>query len=230
MKLRDVLFSLLCGACLTLSAHGADSLNAAELPEGVSVMYVPERSMYEIYKAKFERQWQRLIPTHLKVQYAGSIGFMSLGVGWSYGKSNQWETDVMLGYLPKYDSDENKFVLTLKQSYIPWSARFGDTDFNFKPFVCGFFFSSVLNGNFWTSEPDRYPGGYYNFSSRLRVNIFLGQRITYFHPREKRRYIQGCSLYYELSACDTDLVTFFGDKCIRFEDILSLALGVKVHL
>ncbi|MBQ1973964.1 MAG: hypothetical protein II222_06485 [Paraprevotella sp.] len=230
MRLRNVLFSILCGACMTLSAHGVDSLSSEVLADGVGMMYVPERSIYEIRKANRERQWQRLIPTHLKLQYAGSIGFMSLGVGWSYGKSNQWETDLMFGFVPKYDSDKNKLVFTVKQSYIPWIVRFGDSDFNFKPLACGVFFSSVLTGDFWISEPDRYPGGYYNFSTRFRANIFLGQRITYFHPREKRTYIQGCSLYYEFSACDADLVTFFGDKCIKIEDILSLALGLKVHL
>ena len=27
-----------------------------------------------------------------------------LGTGWDYGKRNQWETDVFLGVLPKYQS------------------------------------------------------------------------------------------------------------------------------
>lgn len=58
----------------------------------------------------------------------------------------------------------------------------------------------------------------------------MGQRITYCRPNEKRTFAQGISLYYEFSACDTDLITCFGDRCIKFKDIISLAIGLKVHL
>ena len=73
--------------------------------------------------------WKRLIPDHYKIQFAGSIGVVSIGTGWTYGKKQQWETDIMLGFLPKFESEHNKAVFTLKQSYLPWRLRVKDSAF-----------------------------------------------------------------------------------------------------
>lgn len=231
MRLRSVLFSLLFGVACALSAW-----NGEQEERAVPGIFLGEEkdsaaaSLYERHMDRRMRRWQRLIPNHYKMQYAGSIGVVSAGPGWTYGRSRQWETDLMFGLLPRFESEEVKLVFALRQSYVPWDIRLVDYDFSWKPFSCGLFFSSVLNHNFWVSEPERYPGGYYGFSTRLRANFFMGQRITYCRPNEKRTFAQGISLYYEFSACDTDLITCFGDRCIKFKDIISLAIGLKVHL
>lgn len=226
MRLRNVVFSLLWGAAGLVSAQTSpDSSVLSRLDE---TEFDP--SVYERRKVKRIHRWERLIPSHYKVQFAGSIGMFSIGPGWTYGRSNQWETDLMFGFLPKFESDEMKLVFTIRESYVPWNLQIGHSDYAFKPLTCGLFLSSVLNHDFWVSEPGRYPGGYYGFSTRIRSNLFLGQRITYYRPEAKRTFAQGLSLYYELSVCDTDLLTFFGDKCIKFKEILSLALGLKLHL
>lgn len=188
------------------------------------------RSVYARRMEKRMKRWQRIIPSHYKLQFAGSIGVASLGAGWTYGRKDQWETDLMLGILPKFESNEGKAVFTLKQSYIPWNVRLGHSNFTFKPFTVGLFFSSILNDEFWAGEPDRYPSGYYGFSTRVRINLCMGQRFTYYIPEHKRTHARGVSLYYEFSACDTDFCTFFGDRCIKFRQIVSLALGMKLHI
>lgn len=220
MRLRDVIFSLCCLMVYPSgSVYGQASVQADSL-----------RSDYERRMTKRMEKWQRLIPRHYKVQFAGSIGVASFGVGWTYGKKKQWETDLMLGFLPKYHSEDAKAILTLKESYTPWTCRVAQSDWVIQPFSCGLFLSSVLNENFWANEPGRYPKGYYGFSTRIRANLFLGQRLMWDCPEEALKWIQDVSLYYELSACDTDLCTFFGDRCIRFKDILSLSLGLKIHI
>lgn len=77
---------------------------------------------------------------------------------------------------------------------------------------------------------DRYPKGYYGFSTRIRANLSLGQRVMYDVPDVSNWWIQDISLYYELGACDTDFCTFFGDRSIKFKEILSLAVGIKLHI
>ena len=68
--------------------------------------------------------WERMKPTHVKMQYAGGMGVLSTGVGWDYGKRRQWETDVLLGYLPAKYASDFLLTLTVKQNYIPWSMSF----------------------------------------------------------------------------------------------------------
>lgn len=61
--------------------------------------------------------WERMKPTHVKMQYAGGMGVLSTGVGWDYGKRRQWETDVLLGYLPAKYASDFLLTLTVKQNY-----------------------------------------------------------------------------------------------------------------
>ena len=83
-------------------------------------------SRYDRRVHRYRKHWEALIPTHTKIQFAGNMGLLSLGTGWDYGKRNQWETDIFLGVLPKYQSDCTKLTFTLKQNYIPWSLQIKD--------------------------------------------------------------------------------------------------------
>lgn len=171
--------------------------------------------------------YQRLIPDHAKLQYAGSIGLLSAGPGWTYGRKKQWETDVMLGFVPKYESDKAKFVLTLKETYMPWLLQIKQSHWHVQPLTASFFASSVWGGNFWTVAPSRYPSGYWGFTTRVRLNLSMGQRIAFNIPSDIHIPLQRLSAYYELGVCDLDIATFFGDKNIKFRKILSLSFGVK---
>lgn len=214
---------VICSLCLWLCCSTVSAANPTERKDSIETRY--ERLMTR----RMER-WQRLIPDHAKAQFAGSIGAGSIGLGWTYGKHEQWETDIIIGFLPKFESDKHKAVLTLKESYLPWRIRIKQSDWVIQPLTCSLFFSSILNNQFWTREPDRYPKGYYGFSTRIRANLSLGQRIMYDLPDVSDWWLQDISLYYELGACDTDFCTFFGDRSIKFKDILSLAVGIKIHI
>lgn len=220
MRLSVVVFSLCLAWCRPLALSGQD---VESRPDSACTRY--EKMMTRRMEA-----WRRLIPDHYKWQFAGSIGVVSLGTGWTYGKKQQWETDLFLGFLPKFESDRHKVVFTVKQSYVPWRLRVKESPWVVQPLSCSFFLSSVLNEKFWTREPDRYPKGYYGFSTRIRANLSLGQRIMFDIPDVSDWLVQEVSLYYELGACDTDFCTFFGDRTIKFKDILSLAIGLKVHI
>lgn len=216
MRLSVVIFSLCCLLCMPSGVWGyeADSV----------------QTRYERMQIRRMEKWKSLIPDHYKAQFAGSIGVALVGLGWTYGKKQQWETDLQFGFLYKFESEHNKIVFALKESYVPWRLRIKESDWVVQPLSCSLFLSSVLNDKFWRREPDRYPKGYYGFSTRIRANLALGQRIMYDIPDVSNWYVQDISLYYELGACDADLCTFFGDRCIKFKDILSLAVGIKLHI
>lgn len=174
--------------------------------------------------------WQRLVPTHSKIQYAGSIGIASAGFGWDYGRRGQWETDLFVGVIPSYNSDSPKLTLTLKESFVPWSIGLGDR-FSFEPLSCGLFLSTILSDKFWVREPDRYPKGYYTFSTRIRSHIFVGERFTCkVNTRRRDRTLRSISVYYELSTCDFYLISAITNRTLRVKDILSLSFGVKFQM
>lgn len=178
---------------------------------------------------RYRGHWEKLIPTHTKVQFAGNMGLLSFGTGWDYGKKNQWETDVFLGFIPKYDSKRTKVTMTLKQNYMPWSLNLG-RGFSTEPLTCGIYFNTVFGNEFWVHEPDRYPKGYYGFSSKIRSHIFLGQRLTYDIDTQRRYTAKSITFFYELSTCDLYLISAATNSYLRPRDYLSLSFGLKLQL
>lgn len=178
---------------------------------------------------RYRRHWEKLIPTHTKIQFAGNMGLLSFGTGWDYGEKNQWETDIFLGFIPKYQSKRTKITMTLKQNYMPWSLELGK-GFSTEPLSCGLYFNTVFGDQFWVHEPDRYPKGYYGFSSRIRSHIFLGQRLTYDIDPQRRYTAKSITVFYELSTCDFHLISAVTNRYLRPKDYLSLSFGIKLQL
>ncbi|MCM1079944.1 MAG: hypothetical protein NC116_10865 [Clostridium sp.] len=174
----------------------------------------------------YKARWAALIPNRFSLQYAGDIGMVSAGIGWCYGKRGQWGTHVFLGYLPKNHTPSSYWSFTVKQTYTPWSLPLGK-QWTVEPLYGTVFINSILSDEFWTKEPDRYPKGYYGFSSRLRFHIGMGQKVTFTIPASRRVLAKKISLYYEVSTCDLYVRQKFLSKTIPFKDIICLALGVQ---
>lgn len=189
----------------------------------------PEQTQHTRYDNRvhrFRRNWERIIPTHSKIQYAGNMGLLSFGTGWDYGKRNQWETDVLLGFIPKYSSKKAKVTMTLKQNYMPWSINIGK-GFSTEPLACGLYVNTVFGNQFWVNEPERYPKGYYGFSSKVRFHVFMGQRLTYDIDPQRRFMAKSVTFFYEISTCDLYVISAVNNSYLRPRDYLSLSFGLK---
>ena len=134
------------------------SQTTIEEEEGIFTEVPKHYRKYDKRVHRYRSAWEALIPTHTKIQYAGGMGLLSWGIGWDYGKRGQWETDLLLGFIPRYSSRHFKMTMTLKQNFIPWSVYLGK-DFSLEPLTCGLYFNTVFSDDFWTEEPDRYPHG-----------------------------------------------------------------------
>lgn len=187
------------------------------------------QNRYDRRIQKYQNQWINLIPTHTKVQYAGGMGLVSVGVGWDYGKNNQWETDVFFGYLPKYTTSRSKITFTLKQNFIPWRKNINKL-FSFEPLACGLYVNTIFDGDFWVNEPDKYPSNYYSFSTKMRFNIYVGQRFSFNIPYEKRLFTRQITAFYELSSNDLYIVSAVGNGYLKPKDYLRLSFGLKFQL
>lgn len=185
-----------------------------------------ENAKQQKRKDRYIRHWASLIPNKFSLQYAGDIGFLSLGLGWDYGRHNQWETHIFMGYVPENHTQDGFWSFTLKEVYIPWRIKFHEK-FCLEPFYCTLFMNSVLNSDFWTKEPDRYPKGYYGFSSKIRFHLGFGQRITVNIPTARRFFADRFSLYYGVSTCDLYVRQKFLNSNVPLKDIICLTVGVQ---
>ncbi len=184
----------------------------------------------ERHKRKLERyqsNWNKLIPKYQNLQFAGSIGLLSAGIGWDYGKQRQWESEIMFGFVPEFSSNKTKVTFTVKQNYVPWEVSLGK-NWVLEPLETGLFMNTVLADDFWVKEPEKYPSSYYKFSTRIRFHVFLGQRIAF--DAGKHFPFRRITAYYELSTCDLYLLSKFTNKYVKMGDILSLSFGLKFHI
>ena len=178
---------------------------------------------------RYRSAWQSLIPTQFVVQNAGNMGLFSLGVGWNYGRRKQWETHLLVGRMPKYRSTRGKMTMTLKENFIPWRISVG-RGWDVEPLTTGLYLNTVFGHEFWEHQPSRYPDKYYEFmSTKFRLNVFLGQRITKTVPNNRRKFIKSITAFYELSTCDLYIRSMIQDSNVHLNDIVDLSLGVKLQ-
>lgn len=210
--------------------------------DSIGVKREAEHQDSEVYRHRVERlqnRWASLIPNQFVIQNAGNMGVLSVGTGWGYGHGH-WETHLLLGYIPKHQSTRGKLTMTLKENYIPWnlllSAPQNESDdflkrgWTLNPLTASIYVNTVYGHEFWKSQPSRYPDKYYEFmSTKFRLNIALGQRITWAIPRNRRKYAKSISLFYEVSTCDLYIRSKFQDSSIPLKDIIGLSLGVKLQ-
>lgn len=190
---------------------------------------VMAQSKYEKRVESYKSQWDKLTPRYVKIQYAGGMGLISIGTGWDYGKNKQWETDLLFGYLPRYSTKKSKITFTLKQNFIPWSKRL-NKNFSLEPLATGLYVNTIFDGEFWVNEPDKYPNGYYSFSTKMRFNIYIGQRITFHIPSEKRFFTKSITAFYEISSNDLYIASAFTNSYLKPTDYLRLSFGLKMQL
>lgn len=207
-------------AILLFSQFPAGS-HAQENPDNLS----PAMSAYHERLLRRQHNWERLIPNLFTLQYAGDIGMISAGIGWDYGPKDKWETHFLIGYLPPRRKYQHYWTFTLRETFCPWKINFGDR-WGITPLSVSLSVNSVANGDFWSSEPDRYPKGYYGFSSRIRFHLGLGQRFNINIPEEKRFLSRRLSVYYEVSTCDLYIRQKALNSSIPLKDILVLGVGM----
>ena len=190
---------------------------------------LPVAPKYERRISRYRSAWQSLIPTQFILQNAGNMGLLSLGIGWNYGRRDQWETHLLVGRMPKYRSTRGKMTMTLKETFIPWRIGIGK-GWDVEPLTTGLYINTVYGHEFWKSQPNRYPDKYYEFmSTKFRLNVFLGERITKTVPNNRRKFIKSITGFYELSTCDLYIRSMIQDSSVHLNDIVGLSLGVKLQ-
>jgi len=216
MKWNRFIISLLLVVTASASAK-ADSIFVEQL----------QPSRYDRHIHRYRKQWAALIPTQFVVQNAGNMGALSAGIGWDYGRRKQWETHLLFGFIPRHQTSRAKMTMTVKENFIPWSMNL-KRGWSIEPLSASLYMNTVFGHEFWKSQPHRYPDSYYDFmSTKFRLNIALGQRITWQIPDEKRKGSKSITFFYEVSSCDLYIRTKFIDHSIPLKDVIGLSLGIK---
>lgn len=231
LSFKSISSVVLLGLLSLQEAHAAEvaaSVSADSVKHDTLIYQNGVLSRYDKNVLRYRRHWDLLIPTSGILQTCGNMGIVSLGIGWEYGKHSQWETQMLLGFIPRFDSHNSKMTFTLKENYIPWRCSLGSR-WTFEPLECSVYFNTVFGHDFWTKQPTKYESGYYPFSTRIRPNLALGERFKFVIPRNKRKYIKSITMFYELGTNDIYFMRFYRNGNAGFWDVFGLSLGVKLQ-
>lgn len=175
------------------------------------------------------QQLKFLIPDAAITQFAGSIGYVSVGAGYDLFKNKRGNLDFNYGYVPKSKGGE-LHSLTVKFAYRPFEVKIKDWA-KFYPFNPGFFatytFHKDLSFRFST---DDYPKGYYFWSEALRPHLSFSNEIEFDTKKIlKGSKIKAISVYSEFNTNEYYLINYFQNmKELSISDIFLLGIGVRV--
>ncbi|MCE7064857.1 hypothetical protein [Dyadobacter sp. CY326] len=180
-------------------------------------------SAQETYEQDLKREWY--LPDHIKVQFAGNIGFFSGGPGY-ISRNKTLETDLMFGFLPQKFGGDALVTTSLKTTYSPWRIRLKNT-YYIKPFSIGAYLSYTFGTQFDTKLPSYYPQNYYWWATSFRPGAYIGGKVgreVFF--RNRRRSLDA---YYELGSYDLLMISYVQNTgYLRLSDIANLAFGLRM--
>ena len=197
----------------------------------IVLLFFPFPTMAQVDNGKREEryvhQWNRLMPKQVKLQFAGSMGMLSLGTGWYYGRNSQWETDLFIGFIPRIDDVKGHITMTLKQTYSPFRLKLNDA-ISYEPLTGGAYINKIFGTYFWSRLPEKYPRNYYFWATNTRFNVFVGQAFTFKAGNPSNR--SNWSFYYEVNTNDLYLISAIGNRVIKLDDIVSLSIGLRYRI
>jgi hypothetical protein len=166
------------------------------------------------------------VPDFAVMQYAGSIGTVSVGAGYDVFKSKA-RFSMHYGVVPKtMGGPLNVFSLKLfckPASFTVWNRV------KMNPFDVGVMGSFHYGDNFEERWPEGvHPKGYYWWNPALRLHIGMESSVTYQFPKDHRlRSITG---YYEFNTNELYFVSYIQNtENVRFWDIVKIGTGVRIN-
>jgi hypothetical protein len=158
---------------------------------------------------------------YIKTQYAGNIGFVSIGTGYEYKKAS---IDLSYGYLPKLVNGVRVHTLSLRPK-----VHFGQ--FVVSQVKAGFYFGAGINYSFgrniYGEIPNYFTFDYY-WPNAFRLNPFLGGRIGFNSKNQKDKKIY---LYSELGTLEYKIwYAMQNKKSIKPYEIWDICFGLTMPL
>jgi hypothetical protein len=172
--------------------------------------------------------FNKLLPSQYTLQYAGSMGFLSIGAGYA-NRSDNLNFSLHYGHVPEKAGGKLDIV-TARFVGKPFRTRVTQNT-SWTPFNPVAFVSYTLNEGFYTSWPaERYPKDYYWWSSAFRLHAGVNSELT-FLSAPSAKMVKSYACYVELNTNDLYIASYMNNrKFLSLWDILRIGAGVKVNL
>jgi len=179
-----------------------------------------------IVKPKDTTTWNKFIPDYVKLQYAGGIGFLSAGVGYTFFKQHL-DVSLFYGYVPKWFTVDDLHSISLQFTAKLFRIK-ASKNIEILPLNIGWYIHHTFGSEFWVKLPDNYPDGYYWWSPGRNAGVFIGGEIKTKLLANKTP-ASGLAFYARAGSRGLYLASKVGNKSIPLTDIIELGFGVALY-
>lgn len=172
-----------------------------------------------------QAQENKYVPDFVTMQYAGSIGFLSLGAGYEvFGDKAM--VSLQYGYVPETKGGQLNIIsgrLLFKTGTVRVSPRT-----SFAPLSAGMIISYHFGSEFRSRWPGhRYPDGYYWWRTSMRFHLNTQTSFTY---RLKSDRVQSVTGFVDLNVNELYLVSYVKNaRSLSITDIVKVGYGVRLN-
>ncbi|QRR00158.1 hypothetical protein [Dyadobacter sandarakinus] len=167
-----------------------------------------------------------ILPEYVSTQYAGSVGWMSLGAGYNLFK-HRTRLGVQYGFVPK-EKGGRLHILSSSFDFKPYVLHISNK-FDFNPVDLGVKVSYHFGEQFHIKWPSRYPDGYYWWKSALRLHLSTETALTY--KFSNLGTVKSLTPYLELNSADLYMVSYILNlKSLSFGNIIKAGVGLRIGL
>lgn len=169
-----------------------------------------------------EKSWY--VPDYVKAQFAGNIGFLSVGAGYQLFDKVLY-TELLYGFVPKQISKaENIHLITIKNTFPLYRKEIGK-NLTITP-IAGFAATLDIGTTTFTTLPSKFPDGYYvptAFHATLFGGIMVHKDFT------KKKTFKGVDFYVEFGTVESYLWYAITSSVVDLSTIFSADVGVNFY-
>jgi len=171
-------------------------------------------------------KYNKFIPDYVKLQFAGGIGILSPGVGYTF-LNHKLDVSLFYGYIPESITVDDLHSISFQFTYKPFKYKPND-NIEILPLNFGVFTHKTFGSEFWVRLPDYYPDGYYWWYPGINAGMFLGGEIKT-KLFANNTPASGTAFYVRIGSRGLYLASKLGNSSIPFADIIELGFGVAFY-
>lgn len=157
-------------------------------------------------------------PLELRLQYAGNLGVVSVGLGRDFAKP-RLAFGISYGYLPKEINGAWVHTLGMKSTFNLVRHKHAALEF------CQYMGTSItysIASKTYTEYPSQFPRNYH-IPNAVHVNPLIGTRLSYY---DNSGLFRKTSIFAEVGTVDYLVIYGIRNKNLKPSEIINLSLGL----
>jgi len=180
----------------------------------------------QVLQEKDRNIYKKFLPDYVKLQFAGGIGFLSTGVGYTFF-NQKLDFSMFYGYVPKTFTVDDLHSISFQSVFKLFRIK-TKSNIEILPLNIGWFAHHTFGNEYWIKLPDNYPEKYYWWSPGRNAGVFIGGEIKTKLLANKTP-ASGTAFYARIGTRGLYLVSKFGNSSIPTKDIIELGFGIAVY-